>query len=640
MRPTSILISILALIFPLSQPMADEGHKGDSDVQVVVSATRVDTPINQVASSITVISEEEIESKQEQSVSELLRSVPSTDVVRSGPRGGNTAIFLRGANSEHTLVLIDGIEANNPISNTRAFNFVDLPTDNIERIEVLRGPQSTLYGSDAMGGVVQIFTKKGEGPPSVKASSEAGSYNTYTEKASISGGEKDVYHYSSSFSREDSHGISAAGAPYGNREHDGYSNTAWSGRFGAEPTSYFKPQVFIRYTDSVSELDNGGGIGQDDLNRKVDNQQFFTRGQVDMDLVDRVLSQTYSISYSRHDYEDNNDPDEISNEFLRSEYVGWLRKLEMQNVYKPWESLSLIVGLENEEESGSSDFLSDGVFGPFEDNFSNRSATTNGYYAQASLALSERLFATSGIRVDNHSEFGSEVTWRIAPAFLLKETGTKLSATVGSGFKAPSLFQLYSSYGNPELDAEKSIGVDAGIEQNIVQNRLKGGVTYFYNKFDHLITFNPDTFFFENIADATTKGLETFLRSELCDYVSVGASYTYTDTEDNSTHLPLLRRARHKVTNDISFFPTTKSRVVFQLTYTGKRDDNDFSTFPATRTRLGGYPLFSVAASYELTHAVEFFTRVENIFDKRYEEVLGYGTYGTAAFGGVRVKFS
>ena len=456
----------------------------------------------------------------------------------------------------------------------------------------------------------------------------------------MSGGEKDSYHYSSSFSRQDSHGISAAGSEYGNEEHDGYDNTAWSGRVGAEPVSYFKPQLFVRYTDSTSELDNSGGLGGDDLNREADNEQFFTRGQVDVDLIEKVFTQTYGVSYSHHDFEDNNDPDDLSSEFLRSEFTGSIQKLDLQNMVKPWEELSFVVGLENEEETGESDFFSDGDFGPFEDNFSERSATTNGYYGQATIALAERFFATTGIRVDDHSKFGSEVTWRVAPAFLVKESGTKLSATVGTGFKAPSLFQLYSSYGNVDLDAEESIGVDAGIEQELIEDQLKVGATYFHNNFDNLITFDPDSFIFENIADAKTSGLETFAKSELSDYVGVGLSYTYTDSEDGDTGLPLLRRARLKIATDVNLYPSEASKITVQFTYIGNRDDNDFSTFPATRTRLGGYPVFNISGSYQLTTQLELFARVENIFDKEYEEVLGYGTYGAAAFGGIRVKLS
>jgi len=218
-----------------------------SERTVFVTANRVDTPIDQVAGSISIIPGDEIEARHITNLGDVLRGMPGVDVVRSGPIGGNTAVFLRGANSEHTLVLIDGVEANDPISPTRAFNFSDLDTNNIERIEILRGPQSTLYGSDALGGVINIITKKGDGALQAYASAEGGSYDTYVERAGLSGSQ-DTLNYSLGFNQENSRSISAANRKYGNLEEDGYKNTGFSSRLGFEPSDVLRFNLSTRHS--------------------------------------------------------------------------------------------------------------------------------------------------------------------------------------------------------------------------------------------------------------------------------------------------------------------------------------------------------------------------------------------------------
>jgi len=634
-------ITLLVVVFSCLSPerahseldSTVEEHKSPS---VVVTATRVETPRDQVASSVTVITAEDIERSQQVQLLEVLRSVPALDVVRTGGPGGNTSVFIRGANPEHTLVRIDGIRVNNPITPGRSFNFANLAVDNIERIEILRGPQSTLYGSDAIGGVISIITKKGRGAPSLTVSSEAGSFNTFVQQGEFSGG-SDTYNYSFGVQRHDTRGISAAGEQYGNTERDGYENTSLSTRLGLAPMEMFDANLFVRYINATADLDNAGGPGGDALNRELDTEEFYVRAESNTSFLDDRLKQTYAVSYVDQEFRDDADPDELNPfNFQRSRFKGSSVQFDFQNVYTVADSLDLLAGFESTREKGSSSFLSDGQFGPFESRFDEQTATINGYYLQALVDTDQSFFSAFGLRLDDHSRFGDEITWRVAPGYLLPNKTTRLTSSIGTGFKAPSLFQLYSDFGSEELSPEKSLGLDVGIEQEFLGGRAVFGTTYFWNRFSDLITFDPDTFVYSNIAEARSYGMEVFSRLNLFEDLDLGLNYTYTDTEDKDSGRSLLRRARNKLGANLNYLFMDNASLNLDVLYVGSRYDNNFETFPATRVRLGGYTRVNLGSTYQISDNIDIFARIENLFDKQYEEVFGFGTPGIAGYGGLR----
>lgn len=606
--------------------------------EVIVSANRIDTPIKQVASSVTVISEEDFSRKQQPQVIDALQGVPGIDVVQSGPYGGNAGVFIRGANSEHTLVLIDGIEANNPIATNRAFNFSNITLDNVEKIEVLRGPQSTLYGSDALGGVINIITKKGKGAPTTYASFEGGGYSTFREKAGFSGGSEEV-NYSLAYSREDSRGISAADSRDGNGEKDGFDNNSLSGRIGVNPSEDLEANLFLRYQGGRTDIDNNGGPGGDDPNHILDIGQILTRAEVKNVLFDGMLRQTLGFGFSDHNLDDDNDPDPAHPlDLVRSNYAGRLFKLDWQNVLAVNEALTLLAGVETEQERGSSSYESLSAFGPYSDRLSEKRTQSTGYYSQAQIAIADKLFSTFGIRLDDHSRFGQKVSYRIAPTYTASDYGTKFSSTIGTGYKAPSLSQLFSTFGNSGLKPEKSLGLDVGAEQPLFNDRLNLGLTYFWNRFKNLIDFNPDTLIFSNIDQSKSDGLETVAQIKITEDLSLSLNYTLTNSKDISTGESLLRRARNKFGGEVVSKVGKRGRITISARGVGARADNDYSTYPASRTELAGYGLVNIAASYDISKRVQIFARLDNLFDKQYQDVLGYGTLGMTAFGGLKVN--
>ena len=621
--------------------------------EMVVTATRDEVPIEQVGSSITVITAKEIEQQQKQTVAEALRMVPGLDVVRSGGVGQAVSIFMRGADSRHTLVLIDGVELNDPSTTGGEYYFGFLTTDNIERIEVLRGPQSTLYGSHAMGGVINIITKRGNGSPTGFFSAEGGSFYTAKESAGISGG-TDLVNYSLSLSRLDSSGISAAASRDGNSEADGYQNTTVAARLGITPTQNSDIDMSLRYTRTRNEADNGGGAGADDPNRVMRNKELQIRTQGTLLLFDDLWEQKLGVSLNDLTRSDDNDRDaDHPVDFQRSEYQGQTVKFDWQHILRLHKSNTLLVGAETKEEKAKSKSYYE-YFNAWTSSvdtstniWNEQSARTNSLYLQDQLNLWDSWFSTAGVRIDDHDRFGSKATYRFTTAYLFKQTDTRLKGSYGTGFKAPSLYQLFAPPapamgflgGNAGLTPEKSNGWDIGLEQEISEISTTLGATWFRNDFKDLIAYQNQTY--ENVARAYTQGLEVTVQVNPMNDLMFSAAYTYTQTKDKETGEALLRRPKHKLTADVNYRFFGKGNLNLGLIYVGNRNDLTFHpvTYVQQTVTLKDYMVVNLAASYDVTKNLQLFGRIDNLLDREYEEVYGYGTPGIGAYGGVKVSF-
>lgn len=605
---------------------------------VVVTATRTEVSLKELGSSVTVISGSDIDRSQQTTVLDALRATPGLDIVQSGGAGKLTSLFLRGSDAGHTLVLIDGVEMNDPVSVGRTYNFSDLPVDNIDRIEVLRGPQGTLYGSDAIAGVVNIVTGKGRGRPSMRISTMGGSLETVRTYGRVAGG-NGQYHYSMGLSWFRVGGISAASESQGNTENDSYRNATVSGRVGYTRNDRLGLDLVFRGIDAAADIDNGGGVGQDDPNNRQDSRQIFVRPELSLKLWDRRWQQTFGYSFSDHN-RGNMNPTDAAHPVDSSEsaFRGRIHQFNWQSTLHFHENSTLTFGAETEEEQGSSTFRSDGAFGPFESIFGAQTARISGYYVQDQFQYQNMIFVTAGVRLDDHSIYGNMGTYRVAPVIYVAKTGTRLKGSYGTGFKAPSLFQLYSSFGNPTLRPGESRGWDAGVEQYGWQERAGFGVTYFRNDFTDLIDFDNNTFTYNNITSARTQGVEWFGFIAPSPRARLRLNYTYTDAKDRTSGLALLRRPRHKWNMNADCDVNTNTSVHVDFRIVGKRGDSDFSTFPAARVTLDRYEVVNLAASYRLMPALRLTARVDNLLNKQYEEVLGFGTVGVAGYAGIALS--
>ena len=614
-----------------TQDTADQAPRYILDT-VVVTGNRIETPLRQVSSSIAVITAEDMARSGQTTVADVLRDIGGLSVAQTGGTGANASVFLRGAGSAYTLFLIDGVEVNDPMSPGRGYSPAHLTVDQVARIEVLYGSQSTLYGSDAIAGVVNIVTKRGEGPPKIGATLEGGALGTFRSRAGLSGGTTD-YRYAIDGSFLNTRGISANAL--GDLEEDGYRNTTLGGRFGATPAAGASVDLTVRYTDGRTDIDNGTGPNGDDPNRINSSRQLFVRPSATLELWSQRWKQTLGYSLVDHSREDDNPVDANQETASNSTFDARLHKVDWQHTLLLAEGNTVVFGAETESEQGESESK-----GPYPSKFDRRTARMTGVYLQELLQYGDALFAAAGIRVDHHDRFGSEVTYNLAPNVFFEEAGTRIKGAYGTGYKAPSLFQLYSSFGDSTLQAGSSKSWEAGIEQYLADQRLMAGVTYFDNTYDNMVGWDSATSSYKNVFKATSRGMELTGRYAGTTGTSLRAYYTFTDSKDHESDEQLLRRPRHS--GGIVLDQRVRPGIDLNLSYrfAGERRDNDFSTWPATPVTLDGYGIVNVAANWKITPNIQLFGRIDNLLDAEYEEILGYGTVGITGYLGIRVGHS
>jgi vitamin B12 transporter len=612
---------------PSDAPKQADSPKQEKDV--VITASRFDESTRDVGSDIYVVPSTDLNNAQQRMVSRALREVPALDVVQSGGSGSLTAVFMRGASASQTLVLIDGVIVNDPSDFNRAYDFANLTTDNVERVEVLLGPQSVLYGSDAMGGVINVITQRGQGDPHAFFSLEGGSFATYRGSVNVSGG-SNLVNYSFGASHSQTAGISAADSRDGNHERDGYRNDTFSGRIGVTPISWFDLDVTARGTNSLVGLDNGGGPGQDDPNNTQSTDEWLLRVAPRVHLFDNIWEQTLAFSLSTHDNHNDNPPDSMSGgAYSFTSFKSRLALLDWQNTVRPDQVQTIVVGLSFRQENASSA----GDFSGLTTVLDNQTSWIRSAYGEYRIHLWDRLTVSGGARVDSHKEFGTHGTYRGTAAYVIEETDTKLRGSIGTGFKAPTLFELFDpTFGNPNLKPEESTGWDAGFDQGLFGRVVIGSVTYFRNNFTNLIQGDPLTFVSFNTGHAGTSGVETALKIVPVKPLELRLSYTFTDTKDKDTGEELLRRPRHKAAARADYDATEKLHLNASYLYVGRRQDVGSVTMP-------DYAVLNLAAAYKVTEKFSVFVRGDNMLNRHYEEIDGFGTPGISGYVGASIEF-
>ncbi|MDT8395201.1 MAG: TonB-dependent receptor [bacterium] len=629
MRKTLVTaVVVTALIFP---GIALSETRPDEDVpEVVVTATRLETPADEVSGTILVISAEELEKKQARTVADVLKGLPGIDLVNQGGAGKASSVLLRGGDTRFTLVLVDGVEVNDPSNPERTYDFAHMSTEDIERIEVLFGPQSTLYGSDAIGGVIQIITKKGTGDPHVDLSVEGGSFGT--RRGSVSArGSRGRTAWSLSASKMETDGISAAAEADGNTERDGYGNVTFSGRLEQEIGSGGNLQLNIRSVDATNELDHSGGPGGDDPNYTGDARHLVLDARLALFLAE-MWESTFSVSRSAHDRHDLNRPDPVRDFLMELKFEGRSEKAEWINNLYLGENSVLTVGVDSEKETGSSSYYSS-EFEPYTSTLDETSATINGVFLQEQYKAVSGMTVTLGVRADDHSDFGGETTWRAG--FSVPVSGaTRFRAVYGTGFRAPSIDQLFNpDYGSPDLEAERSAGWDVGLE-TALGSKATASLAWHQTRYDNLIAwYDPDgdpytwDGGYQNVSEAKTEGVDLSVAAR-AGMFSMGLNGSLLRTEDDQGE-QLLRRPRTRFGAQLGFDPSERASLELAAVRVGERKEWGDVT-------LEEYTLVDLAASYQITDRVELTGRVQNLLDEEYEEAAGYGVPGRAAYVGIK----
>jgi vitamin B12 transporter len=605
---------------------------------VFVTSTRTEIPLEQVTTSASVITGEEIRDREAEMVLEVLRDVPGLDVVQSGSRGNGTSIFIRGSESDHVLVLIDGVEVNS--ATLGAFNFAHLTTENIERIEVIRGAGGTLYGSQAIGGVINIITKGGKGPLELGLSAAGGNRSTHRQVATLRGAVGKLG-YSLSAARIGSEGFRSV--------NDDYRNLAASARLDYQVTEDASLKgIFHLFNTDVGLFNSNNFVPAPDPNAREASRQFVSKVEWEQKIF-KNWDYRVSGSFFKEHIKDSDDVDSCTffgfpcDSRTRDRFRPQISTGEFQTNYRLADWSTTTFGVEYKLRAAET---SGGI---------DKAIRNLGYYLQEQLQfVDRRLIIIPGIRLDDNQSFGTALTPSFSAAYLFREVGTKLRGGYAKGFKAPTLNELFfppafgcPAFGNPNLDPEKSWEVNAGFEQGFMGDRVKLGGTYFHREVKDLIEGRPipgnpfGCFRAENVGRARFDGVEWTMAIRIFPFLSMGANYTYLDwdTADGK----LRRRPRHSGSMNLNLLHEGLN-INLNANIVGNRDDFRASS-PFGDINQPGYAIFGLASSYTAPWRVPgakelaLFGKIENLFNKKYEEADGFRARPFNFLLGIRTTF-
>ncbi len=634
---------LFALLWGAGVGHAEEATPVVQTEEVVTSATKTPVPVSHLTSAVEVITGEQMQEQKYKTVVDALRLAQGLAVFSSGGPGTEASVRIRGGNTSQTLVLIDGAIVNS--ATLGSFNFATLTTDNIERVEILRGAQSMLWGSDAMGGVINIVTKKGTGATTASSFFEYGSFNSIREGGALSG-KKGPVDFSMTLSRWDFTGFSTTDYRLGAAERDSFRNWQGSSRLGVDLPKDGRLEFDFRWMNGSTGLDNVSAPPRDVFASKQKSNQFIFSGNYEQSIT-RWWNQKLTLARAQE-----------ASLFLpgslqRNLITGALsvpsgspnetrvlsNRLEWQHNVQVVDPLLLTFGYQFREQQGANDT-----------GLTERIVSSNAGFAQAQLNLWDRVFGTAGIRQDNYNVFGDATTYRLTGGYLHKETDTKLRTSYGTGFRAPSINELFfPNFGNSNLKAEKSQSFDAGVDQELFGKRLKLSGGYFWNRYRNQIvtTFDPvvcapfSTFGFcpLNVASSSTKGWEaSFAYKQTLDLpffkaFDIQGQYTNTMTRDQSNGSRLPRQPVDQWSLQVGYQPIEPLHMILTGRFVGTR----FNT-TGDRQNIGGFDVWNLTTNYTVNKQIEAYVRVDNLFNQRYQEILNAGTPIRSIYFGVRLN--
>lgn len=631
MRFHTIILSTTALI--ASQPVladtalaAEDGGDG-----IIVTASRSEQSLSETGRSITVIDEGRIERTQSVAVVDLLRNVPGVTFARNGGIGSATSVFIRGADSTQTVALIDGVKLNDPSSPGGGFNFGNLLTGNISRIEVLRGSQSVIWGSQAIGGVINTITRAPTDDLAINARAEYGYRDTGQVVGNVAGRFGPVAaSIGAGYYRSD--GFSAFNEERGGTERDGYRNFGANGKFEITLNDAISIDLRGYYSDGRTDIDGFAPptFAFGDTPEVVNTEEFVGYSGLNVAFLDGRFRNRFGFAYTR------TKRDNFNLDVQTFDALGRNERFEYQGIFDISDMFQATIGAETEKSryrTGSGVAASD-----FD-------ANIDSFYGQFSVTPLEGLTATAGLRYDDHTSFGSETTFAGDIVYSPNDGNTTLRASYGEGFKVPSLFQLFSDFGNEDLDPETSKSWDAGVTQKLIDGKVEVSATIFRRNSRNLIDFiscpiltgiceNRPFGTYDNVDRARAQGVEFSLLIRPVEALTWSLNYGLVDTEDRDTDLTLARRPKHSINASVDYDWSFGLKTGATITHVGSQFDNGSNT-----RELQGYVVADLRAAMPITDNIELYGRVENLFDEEYETIYRYGTPGRSAFAGIRLSY-
>ena len=641
------------------QALAQTKSPSDSN-DIVVTPYRSETSLRAVGSSMTVIKRDEIEKYGSAPLIEVLRGTVGLNVSDNGGQGSSSSATLRGGGVGQTLVMIDGVRIGDPSDVSSSFNFGMIMPADIERIEILRGPQSALYGSDAMGGVINIIMRKGVGKPKAEVAIEGGSYGTRSARGSVSG-QQDSVSYFFAVAGLTTDGYSRYGYRIGRLtsaltqplEKDGADKMQVSARLGWAVNDQIEIESgLIGAVNSVrlDGYDPMGNFSDNRYNRERDaTGQFWLKGHYTTPSKDDKTSLTIfgNRTARRTGYEAFLRPDYMTWGAAANDYRGDRYGTEIQHDHRWSQGYgTTTIGLRNENETmlNSDDFVPRGQARVID---VSASQVTNSAYLMHRLPVGQRLTVSLGGRVDDVDRSDTFATWRATAAYGLDETGTKLRASIGTGAKAPTLYQLYNPYrpnlaSATALSPERSVGMDFGIDQELPKALGTTSFGVFYNKYRDLIAWRDVSYVpvyageYYNVSRAETKGVEATLDLIVVPgSLKMRNSYTFTLAEDVNSHTMLLQRPQHQGVAGLVYTGITDLEVEPRVVMVGHRMDYSM----AGNIRLAPYARLDLLSHYKISEILTGYLRLENLTNAHYQVVHDFGTAGRSFLLGLKAKW-
>jgi len=635
MSKLSVILTSLLLLLSLQRATAQTKSAVADTLQLddlIITATKISTTEKESVRPALVLSRRDIEASSSANVAQLLHQQNGVRVNNAfGTPGGNQSLFLQGAGGEYTLILIDGVAVNDPSGVGGAIDLRLLSPDTVERIEILKGNQSTLYGSDALAGVINIITRKGaEQPLEATGSLEYGSFQTLNGSASLSGSGGESFQYSLGASREESEGISAAASPGDESfEDDGFTRSAFYGNATISPVRGLKIRPFINYSEFSGDYDDRAF--QDATNTfEVDMFAPGISGVYEAEMWS--LNSMYQVTETERLF--------VSG-FGENAFEGVFKNMDTFLTINPIRSWTLLAGL-NWQDGRIPGDSSSGIEGV--------STSFTSPYATVLYQGTSGLMFETGIRTNVHSEYGTNTTYNVSPAYQMTEN-LKLFMSAGTGFKAPTLEQLFGQFGaNLELEPETSINYQGGAQLYLMNQQLRIEATLFHRKIEDLISYDFEAGFL-NRDEEVVNGFEASARWIVNSSLTLSTFYNYLDGEtrtldqdgNNLTEIGLLRKPEHNIGIRAEYRIGNGLQFSLDGEYAGERTDlffNPANNFASEEVLLDPYFLANVNTEYRLPgEQFVFYGSIRNLFDANFTEVYGFNTLGIHANIGARFKF-
>jgi vitamin B12 transporter len=645
---------VLAAVIISSQLQAQDTTSKNLD-EVVITANKFPNKTSLTGKVIIVITKEQLERSGGKDLSQILTEQAGIYIggANSNP-GKDKSIYLRGAGIDHTLITIDGVPLYDPSGIGGNFDIRNISVATVERIEILKGSQSTLYGSDAIAGVINIITKKaGNKPVNGSGLLSYGSYKSFRGSAGVSGRENKI-DYNVNYSLHKTGGINEAAGNSANADKDGYTQSSVTAGLGLQAGKNIRIQPYVRFTKINGDLDQGAFVDELDYTYNQKSLQAGVRNEFSFGKT--KLNLLYSFNSINREYIDDSIKSRNGFDlYSKGVYKGHEHFADAFAHFTLSDKIKLTTGIDFRSSVSDQEYLSVGFFGPYATKYSSDSLKQKqvGLYAALNFNGKNGFNVELGNRLNIHSEYGSHDVFNINPSYLIHRK-VKLFANLSSGYRTPSLYQLFSEYGNKQLNPEAAITFEGGLQYYAPDKKFTGRIVAFKRNVKDVIFFyyNPNTFQSQYINQDKQKdhGLELELIYAFSKNTTVKAFYTYvtgevttkTGTGKDSTYFNLLRRPKNSFGISFSSQVTKKLYISSNFSVFGKRQDAyfDSQTFQAVRTTLKAYSLWDIYAEYScLKNKIRLFADLRNISDSHYTEVSGFNTQGFNGAGGVRFNF-